>query len=85
MDANKLEVLREIDYQIHPTCGSCLYSVIRPGSDYGICGLHTYEHQKHSSKERSLSVNRYGSCPEWVGALSAPESGWGEFWQEPRR
>jgi hypothetical protein len=83
MDANKLDKLRAINYQIHPTCGSCVAGSFRVNSEFGLCTVHGYEHQKHSQSDRSLSVHVHGSCESWVG--SGPAGGWEEFMQEPRR
>lgn len=83
MDANKLDKLRAINYQVHPTCGTCTWGGFRINSEFGLCSLHVYEHQKHTESERPLSVYVHGSCESWVGAC--PANGWEEFAQEPRR
>jgi hypothetical protein len=61
MDANKLKVLREIDYKIAPHCGICRHSDLS-SDGWGYCGLHKYEHLKHSEETSRLSINRTGSC-----------------------
>jgi len=61
MDANKLKVLREIDYKIPTTCETCAASDI--GADgWGVCGVHEYKHLKHSELTSFLSVHRSGCC-----------------------
>lgn len=61
MDANKLKVLREIDYTIHPHCGICRHADLS-SDGWGYCNRHTYEHRKHSEPVSRLSVHRTGSC-----------------------
>ncbi len=61
MDANKLKVLREIDYTIPKTCETCVHSDLA-ADGWGYCGEHTYEHEKHSEDSSFLSVHRTGSC-----------------------
>ena len=65
MDANKLKKLREIDYKINPTCGTCVHSYITCETDWGTCKLHSYSHAKHTVKGRSLSIHRSGSCEDF--------------------
>jgi len=65
MDANKLKKLRDIDYAINPTCGTCAHSYITCETDWGVCNKHSYSHAKHTVKARSLSVHRSGSCPDF--------------------
>lgn len=74
MDANKLQVLRDISYEIRPVCGLCEHAEFPPASDWGTCGLHAYEHEKHSDSERQLSIHRYGGCPQFVLSSSAMAS-----------
>lgn len=86
MDANKLKVLRQIGYSIAPTCGSCVFSEILPGSEYGACSRHVYVHQKHSEPVSPLSVNRGGHCSAWQPAQGVPEyrlGAWAEFFKDP--
>jgi len=67
MDANKLKVLKEINYQVRKTCGNCKYSRLGTSNQFGTCCLHKYSHLKHSESERELSINAYGYCGkhEW--------------------
>lgn len=62
MDANKAQTLRDIGYQIFPVCGSCVYGQFAEGVKWGICGLHTYDHKKHTESRRPLSININGGC-----------------------
>ena len=63
MDENKLEKLKEIEYNITKTCGICAYSSFRSaGGDWGLCEKHIYEHMKHSKAVRYLSIYRGGIC-----------------------
>lgn len=64
MDANKLEKLKEIGYQIKKTCALCKHSKFVKGSSFGDCSVFTYDHLKHQST-KPLSVNVNGSCPKW--------------------
>ncbi len=61
MDQNKLQKLRDIEYVVHRTCGSCLWASEFKG-DFGTCQLYTYRHAKHFDSTRRLSVHRYGFC-----------------------
>jgi len=61
MDANKLAKLQKIDYQVCKVCGLCLHSNF-PNSEWGTCGLHKYDHLKHSETTRELSIHKFGSC-----------------------
>lgn len=75
MDADKLKELREVGYAIPRTCGMCRHGEFIPSvvlgcelpiySSWGTCGLHTYEHQKHTDAKRQLSIYRGGSCSEF--------------------
>jgi hypothetical protein len=65
MDENKLKVLREIEYAIHPACGRCAHSGFSDDASWGECFIHQYEHQKHTDSQRYLSVYKYGSCPSF--------------------
>lgn len=65
MDADKRRVLIEIEYTIK-ACGTCRYAKIEPKVDWGTCGLHSYEHEKHSESKRALSINRHGVCKDYV-------------------
>ena len=61
MDGNKLKKLSSINYQLRNCCGRCKYGNF-PNNDFGTCSVHTYEHLKHSEKERELSIHKYGIC-----------------------
>lgn len=41
----------------------CRYAKLN--GEWGECQKHTYEHQKHSTKKRHLSVVAFGSCPSF--------------------
>ncbi len=82
VDANKLKVLRDVDYKIGPSCALCKHGEFRTiKDDFGSCLAKTYEHLKHTGEPRQLSVYRGGSCrdfvqsPEKLAALGA----YGEF------
>jgi len=64
MDANKLKVLREINYAIHPSCETCKNSDLSKDG-WGYCNVHTYQHRKHSEDTSRLSIHRSGSCNLW--------------------
>lgn len=67
MDANKLIKLKEIDYRILKTCGLCVNSSFAsPLSSWGECTKHSYDHLKHSSNRRHLSIYRGGTCTEFA-------------------
>ena len=61
MDVNKLKKLRDIDYKINPSCGTCIHSYITVETDWGICKKHSYNHAKHTTAQRDLSIHRSGS------------------------
>ena len=64
MDANKLKVLEDIDYEIRRVCGNCCHFA-RDGRDkkaFGVCLAHEYKHLKHTDSDRHLSVHRDGHC-----------------------
>lgn len=79
MDENKRNVLHELGYVIRPTCGLCVRSRIDRGSDWGTCTLHKYVHLKHSNSVRQLSVNRYGTCPNFELDVAIDLGGFVEF------
>lgn len=64
MDANKLEVLREIGYRIRPCCFFCENSVF-PNNEWGTCEDTEYDHLKHGDA-RKLSIVKYGWCDGFV-------------------
>lgn len=64
MDANKRQKLREIGYEIRPSCGTCVHFYdVGTAQMWSTCNLHTYEHLKHSKQKRHLSVHAAGWCP----------------------
>lgn len=66
MDANKLRVLREIDYCIPKQCGNCQHGEFSyPDSPFGGCMLQTYDHLKHTGPPKPLSIYKSGSCSKW--------------------
>lgn len=88
MDANKLEVLRSIGYEIRDTCGTCVHATFSPVSAWSTCGLHSYEHQKHSHAVRQLSIHQDGWCPSFVADSHVQRwAGFAEFRKErdPKR
>lgn len=64
MDANKLQVLRDIPYNIPRVCGLCCHGEF-PNNDWGTCSRHEYQHRKHTGSPRQLSILRLGSCPSF--------------------
>lgn len=62
MDTNKLKKLKEIGYVIPQTCDTCLHANIKPGQDFGECGLISFRHLKHTTDVRDLSIYRGGNC-----------------------
>jgi hypothetical protein len=62
MDANKLVKLKQIGYHMNAVCGLCKHSLFMPGTEWGTCGLHGYEHLKHTEKSRQVSVHKFGGC-----------------------
>lgn len=66
MDANKLQVLRDIPYEVRKVCGLCAHGIFpTPNNDWGTCGVQQYEHKKHTGPARQLSIVKYGSCPNF--------------------
>jgi hypothetical protein len=84
MDENKRKKLKEIGYEIHPSCGMC-QSGIFEGVAWGTCKKHTYEHLKHTEETRELSIFRHGVCPEFGLKLSAGIGPWFDFWTYPEK
>lgn len=86
MDTNKLKVLREIDYSILSHCGICEHSDLSPGSTWGCCNVHTYQHLKHSEDTSRLSIHRTGSCNKFAQCVDKVTAlglkGFGEFVKE---
>ena len=81
MDNNKLKVLREIGYRIMPTCGDCVWAEF-PQDDWGTCGLHDYQHEKHTGEKRQLSIHKSGNCPQFEVATLAHLSHFAEFFDD---
>jgi len=65
MDANKLKVLRDLDYKINKACGNCQHSSFRGGSLFGTCNVNDYVHLKHTGEKRQLSINFFGECEKY--------------------
>ena len=66
MDKNKLQKLREIEYTIKECCGICAHSAFyKNPSDWSMCAVITYNHQKHTEELRQLSINKYGWCSKF--------------------
>ncbi len=65
MDSNKLNVLRQIDYKIHPHCGICQHSDLSPDG-WGYCSVHEYQHLKHNASASRLSIHATGSCSSFA-------------------
>ncbi len=61
MDNSKLKKLKELGYQIFPTCGRCKHGQFK-GYAWGTCAKFTYEHQKHTGVVRQLSIHQSGYC-----------------------
>ena len=67
MDKNKLQVLRDISYQIKSTCGTCTFGRFDGKSiSWGTCDKYEYEHLKHTNSVRELSIYIHGYCGEYV-------------------
>lgn len=80
MDKNKLKVLQEINYAIPVTCGICLHGRFDGQSNFGVCAKFTYDHLKHTTSKRNLSIFISGGCPK---AEIRPEvQGVLETWKE---
>lgn len=63
MDANKLQVLRDLPYTVKAVCGLCVHGVFpTPNNDWGTCAVQQYEHKKHTGPARQLSIVKFGSC-----------------------
>lgn len=83
MDKNKLKVLQDLDYSIKRTCGNCYHGAFNSMS-FGVCLIHKYEHQKHTTEKRQLSVNQYGYCAEhkWKNPFVNFIHGFAEFMEK---
>ncbi len=64
MDKNKLQVLRDIDYQVKNTCRTCKHSEMSQDG-WGYCNLHKYSHLKHTEAVSRLSINQFGYCSSY--------------------
>jgi hypothetical protein len=67
MDANKYKKLKEIGYIIQPSCLNCQHGIFSSTDWWGTCSIHQYEHLKHSTSLRDLSIHKTGCCSkhEW--------------------
>lgn len=65
MDENKLEVLKSLPYEITPCCGLCLHGIFGGNREWGTCSVIKYEHLKHTTDGRQLSINKFGGCPKF--------------------
>ena len=65
MDKNKAEVLKSIIYRPAECCDHCIHSNFGAHSQWGICKLFEYSHQKHTESKRPLSINKFGICREF--------------------
>lgn len=63
MDDNKLEKYKEIDYTISKVCGDCIHGRFSTHAIWGTCSKYAYEHLKHTTADRQLSIHKYGTCP----------------------
>lgn len=80
MDENKRRHLNLIGYEIRSTCGRCLEGDFpSPSSPWGTCRVHTYDHAKHSSSRRQLSIHRSGWCASFVKSPADDLGGFDEF------
>ena len=60
LDTNKLKVLQGIGYRMRRVS-----TPIYPQTGGGYCGVHEYQHIKHSEGTSFLSVHRLGWCKQW--------------------
>lgn len=65
MDENKRKKLHEIGYTIGPSCDTCVHFQAYSDENFGTCTKYKYQHLKHTGTERSLSVYKHGSCPQY--------------------
>ncbi|MCK5016686.1 MAG: hypothetical protein KAS32_06380 [Candidatus Peribacteraceae bacterium] len=80
MDANKLEVLKEVGYTVPNLCVFCLHSRFPSKLDsWGTCEKIKYKHKKHSDAERQLSITAYGHCEDWFEPLISSIAQLGAF------
>lgn len=85
-DPNKLEALKNADYKIVPTCGTCVHMQSQRNSKWGTCEEITYSHGKHTGEPRNASVHASGCCFRYVANLSDQadliKSGFDQFREE---
>jgi len=80
VDQNKVKKLRDVGYQILPTCARCKFGKFAtPSKFFGECNKFTYEHLKHHKNPRQLSVNAAGTCSSFEGHPLENLGKWGEF------
>jgi hypothetical protein len=65
MDANKLQVLRDLPYKIPAVCGLCVHGEF-PNNEWGTCKAQQYDHVKHTGPARQLSIVKFGVCPKYT-------------------
>lgn len=65
MDANKLEKLKEIGFNLKPTCMLCVAGEF-PNNDWGTCAINSYKHLKHTDELRKMSIHKSGSCSRFL-------------------
>lgn len=65
-DENKFTVLRTAGYNIPITCRLCKYGQFPNTGEWGTCGLHKYDHGKHTGDKRGVSVCLSGTCPSSI-------------------
>lgn len=69
MDQNKRKTLDDIGYVIRRTCQVCVFSTFPTASSmWGNCIKHSYEHEKHGTRE--LSIHRSGLCFDYTSGAS---------------
>jgi hypothetical protein len=79
MDANKRQELLNIGYVIQGNCRMCVHGRFHENA-FGVCGIHTYHHLKHTGDKRQLSIHESGRCSKIV--LAEKETGQLGLWQE---
>lgn len=80
MDANKRLKLLSLGYSIQGSCGICQYGNFVGSQSFGACGLHTYQHLKHTEDHRQLSVYIHGRCEDFTLDVAKARLGlWEEF------
>ena len=79
MDPKKRLKLVEVGYSFPPACWRCSNASFRKGSDFGTCGAHEYDHEKHTENPRQLSIHRGGSCSSFEPGDDGLPAEWAEF------